>query len=83
MAQACPIIGSAQGGIAEAVQHGQTGLLVSPGDPIALAEAMHRLVSEPQLRHRLGQTAFAVVRAHLNARVQSAALENLLLEVGI
>jgi glycosyltransferase involved in cell wall biosynthesis len=83
MAQACPIIGSAQGGIAEAVQHGQTGLLVPPGDPIALAEAMHRLVSEPELRHRLGQTAFAFVRAHLNARVQSAALENLLLEVGI
>ena len=82
MAQACPIIGSAQGGIAEAVQHGQTGLLVPPGDPIALAEAMHRLVSEPQLRHGLGQTAFAFVRAHLNARVQSAALENLLLEVG-
>ena len=82
MAQACPIIGSAQGGIAEAVQHGQTGLLVPPGDPTALAEAMHRLVSEPQLRHGLGQAAFAFVRAHLNAHVQSAALENLLLEVG-
>ncbi len=82
MAQACPVIGSAQGGIAEAVRHGQTGLLVSPGDPIALAEAMHRLVSEPQLRHGLGQAAFAFVRAHLNAHVQSAALEELLLEVG-
>jgi colanic acid/amylovoran biosynthesis glycosyltransferase len=81
MAQACPIIGSAQGGVAEAVRHGQTGLLVPPGDAIALAEAMHRLVSEPQLRHDLGQAAFAFVRVHLNAHVQSAALENLLLEV--
>jgi colanic acid/amylovoran biosynthesis glycosyltransferase len=81
MAQACPIIGSAQGGIAEAVGHGQTGLLVPPGDAIALAEAMRRLVSEPHLRHDLGQAAFAFVRAHLNAHVQSAALENLLLEV--
>ncbi|HVC61111.1 MAG TPA: glycosyltransferase [Acetobacteraceae bacterium] len=82
MAQGCPIIGSAQGGIAEAVRHGQTGLLVPSGDAAALAEAMHRLVSEPQLRHDLGCAAFGFARAHLNASVQSAGLENLLLEVG-
>jgi len=82
MAQACPIIGSAQGGIAEAVRHESTGLLVPPGDPIALAEAMHRLVSEQRLRHDLGRAAFAFASTHLNALVQSAALENLLLEVG-
>jgi glycosyltransferase involved in cell wall biosynthesis len=82
MAQACPVIGSDQGGIAEAVRHGQTGLLVPPGDPIALAEAMHRLVSEPQLRHGMGRAAFAFASTHLNAHIQSAALENLLLEVG-
>ena len=81
MAQACPIIGSDQGGIAEAVRHGETGLLVPPGDPAALAEAMHRLVSEPQLRHGMGQAAFGFVRTRLNAHLQSAALENLLLEV--
>ena len=81
MAQACPVIGSHQGGVAEAVRHGQTGLLVPPADPAALAEAMHSLVSEPRLRHAMGQAAFAYVRAHLNAQVQSAALENLLLEV--
>jgi glycosyltransferase involved in cell wall biosynthesis len=81
MAQGCPIIGSAQGGIAEAVRHDQTGLLVPPGDSTALAEAMHRLVSEPDLRHGLGQAAFGFVRTRLNAHLQSAALENLLLEV--
>ena len=82
MAQACPIIGSAQGGIAEAVRHQQTGLLLPPGDATALAEAMRRLVSEPQLRHGLGRAAFAFASTHLNAHIQSAALENLLLEVG-
>ena len=81
MAQGCPVIGSAQGGIAEAVQDGRTGLLVPPGDPAALADAMHRLASDPHLRHGLGQAAFAFVRAHLNAQVQSVALENLLLAV--
>lgn len=81
MAQACPVIGSAEGGIAEAVRDGCTGLLVAPGDAAALAAAMHRLASEPRLRHGLGRQAFAFARTHLNARVQSAALEDLLLEV--
>jgi len=81
MAQAIPVVGSAEGGIAEAVLHERTGLLVPPGDAGALASAMARLASEPELRHALGQAAFAYVSARLNAQVQSAALETLLLEV--
>ncbi len=81
MAQACPVIGSNEGGIAEAVADGSTGLLVPPGDAGALADAMHRLAYDRALRHSLGQAAFAHARARLNARVQSAALEKLLLEV--
>ena len=37
MAQACPVIGSNLGGIAEAIVHNHTGLLVPPNDPAALA----------------------------------------------
>jgi glycosyltransferase involved in cell wall biosynthesis len=81
MAQACPVIGSAQGGIAEVVRHDATGLLVPAGDPVALADAMRRLASQPELRHSLGLAAFAFASEHLDARVQSAALECLLLEV--
>ncbi len=81
MAQACPVIGSNQGGIAEAVTDGATGLLVPPGDAEALADAMRRLAYDAPLRHSLGQAAFTYAHAHLNARVQSAALEKLLLEV--
>jgi glycosyltransferase involved in cell wall biosynthesis len=82
MAQACPVIGSAAGGIAEAVADGRTGLLVAAGNPGALAEAMRRLVSDARLRHSLGQAAFHDAAVRLNAQVQSAALETLLLEVG-
>ena len=81
MAQACPVIGSAEGGIAEAVEHEKTGLLVPPRDALALAGAMRRLASEWELRHALGRAAFSFASERLNARVQSAALENLLLEV--
>jgi glycosyltransferase involved in cell wall biosynthesis len=79
MAQGCPVIGSAEGGIAEAVSDGVSGLLVPPGDPAALATAMARLTADPALRHRLGQGAYMAVGRTLNARLQSAALEAVLL----
>jgi glycosyltransferase involved in cell wall biosynthesis len=81
MAQGCPVIGSNQGGIAEAVRDGETGLLVPAGDDGALAGAMARLGRDHGLRHALGQAAFDNVRRRLNARHQSAALENLLVRV--
>lgn len=80
MAQGCPVIGSNQGGITEAVDHERCGLLVPPADAELLAEAMHRLVSNPELRRTLANAAFHHVRETLNARTQSAALEQLLLQ---
>jgi glycosyltransferase involved in cell wall biosynthesis len=49
------------GGIPEAVTDGVHGLLVPPGDPAALARALHRLVENDALRERLGR------HAHLQA----------------
>lgn len=54
-AAAVPIIASRVGGIPEAVMDGVTGLLVPPGDPAALEQAMRRLLCEPLLRERLGR----------------------------
>jgi glycosyltransferase involved in cell wall biosynthesis len=77
MAQACPVIGSDQGGIAEAIRHGDTGLLVPPGDPVALAEAMQRIAHDATL----GTAGFWYATVALNARMQSRKLEALLLSV--
>ena len=81
MAQACPVVGSDHGGIAETIQDGSTGLLVPPGDPEALAHAMRRLAQDPALCGRLGSAGFAAAATTLNARVQSAKLEDLLLSI--
>lgn len=79
MAQGCPVIGSDQGGIAEAIRHGQTGLLVPPGDPETLAGAMRQITQDTNLRNRLATAGFTEVARSLNARLQSAKLEALLL----
>jgi len=52
-----PVVGSAIGGIAEAVLHEQNGLQVAPGDTEALAEALLRLARDSKLLERLRQGA--------------------------
>lgn len=52
MALGVPVVASDLGGLAEAIRHGANGLLVPPGDPKALAEALLRL-EEPALRQNL------------------------------
>jgi len=44
-------------GCREAVVDGQTGFLVPPRDPAALAAALRRLIEDPALRARMGAAA--------------------------
>jgi glycosyltransferase involved in cell wall biosynthesis len=58
MAHGLPVIASAVGGIPDLVTR-ESGILVPPGDPTALANAMLRLASDHQLRARMGYEARA------------------------
>ncbi|HEX6882122.1 MAG TPA: glycosyltransferase family 4 protein [Planctomycetota bacterium] len=48
-----PVVVTALGGMAEAVEHGVTGLTFPRGDPVALAEAIRRLARDAALYDRL------------------------------
>jgi glycosyltransferase involved in cell wall biosynthesis len=59
------VVGSRVGGIPDLVTDGETGLLVPPGDPAALAEAMERLLADGARAERLGAAARAAVEPWL------------------
>jgi glycosyltransferase involved in cell wall biosynthesis len=61
MATGLPVVGSRVSAIPEVVSDGSTGLLVEPGDPVALAAGIQRLLADDELRRGLGEAGPAVV----------------------
>ena len=50
-----PVVATAVGGLPEIVEDGHTGYLVAPRDAAQLADAVTRLLLDPQLRRRMGE----------------------------
>jgi glycosyltransferase involved in cell wall biosynthesis len=50
-----PVLASEVGGVGEAVTHGRNGLLVAPGDDVGLVAALRALLTDAELRARLGE----------------------------
>lgn len=61
MASGRPVISSALSGIPELVRDGDTGLIVPPNDPAALADSIVRLADDDVLRMRLATAGRALV----------------------
>lgn len=59
MASGVPVVATRVGGTPALVSHGETGLLVPPGDPRALADAIVKLVQTPGLAEQLAAGARA------------------------
>jgi glycosyltransferase involved in cell wall biosynthesis len=65
LASGLPIIGSTVGGIPELVEHGTNGLLVPPGNPEALAQAIRYIADDPELRSKMSARNRAKAEATL------------------
>jgi len=67
-AMACeiPVVASRVGGIPEVVVDGETGLLVPPRDPAALAEAINLILGSAELSARFGKAGRARVEKHFS-----------------
>lgn len=83
MAAGLPVIGTRVGGTAELIVDEETGFVIPPGNPAALAEKLKLLLPDPDLRRKLGQAGRARVKAHFTIEHMVQGREdlfNLLLE---
>jgi glycosyltransferase involved in cell wall biosynthesis len=66
MAAGTPVVASLCGGISEQIVDGESGLLFTPGDPEALAEALHILLEAPDLCERIASEGRRRVRENFS-----------------
>ncbi|MDH4278036.1 MAG: glycosyltransferase family 4 protein [Acidimicrobiia bacterium] len=78
MAAGTPVVASDLSGIPELVVHEESGLLTPPGDPVAIADAIERLLTEPVLVARLTKNANRTVRDNFDLGRTTARLAELM-----
>jgi len=81
MACETPVVASGVGGILETVVDGETGLLVEPAKPKALAETINRLLRDRKLAERLGKNGRKRVMEHFSWKSIAERTEKLYKEV--
>ncbi|SFT69652.1 Glycosyltransferase Family 4 [Geodermatophilus amargosae] len=74
-----PVVATRIGGLPEVLRDGETGLLVPVDDPRALADAVMRLLQDPQLAAALGAAGRADARARFSMTAFTAALADAVL----
>jgi glycosyltransferase involved in cell wall biosynthesis len=77
LAARCAVVATRIAGIPELVRHGETGLLVPPGEAAALAQAVAQLLDDPALRARLAEAGRAAVEAEFDLGREPAKLARL------
>lgn len=83
MASRLPVVATKVGGIPEVVINGETGLLVPPRNPSALARAILRLYSDKTLASRLGQKGYELVHRKFSAEAMADKVVRLYEKIGL
>ena len=77
MASDTPVISTTVSAIPELVHSGDNGLLVAPGNPASLADAIDKLLVNPELRDRLAHAARKTIETRFTLERTSRELFNL------
>jgi glycosyltransferase involved in cell wall biosynthesis len=77
MAAGLPVVSTAVSGVPELIRHERDGLLVPEKDDEALADALARLLRDPELAHRLGEAARKSAVQRFDGAANAAALAGL------
>lgn len=72
MACGTPVVAYALGGMVEAIEHGQTGLLATPGDNATLGEMTITLLTDDAMRRHFSDTSRARACTFFDLRTQTA-----------
>jgi glycosyltransferase involved in cell wall biosynthesis len=70
-----PVVSTTVGGIPEVILDAETGLLVPPRDPRSLAQAMGRLMADPDYRRALGRRGRELVVQKFSMEQMAAEIE--------
>lgn len=78
-AMACPlpVVATKAGGIPEIVVDGETGFLVEPKNPHAIFKALDKLISDPNLRIKMGENGLTRVRKSFDAKKMAEEYEKI------
>jgi glycosyltransferase involved in cell wall biosynthesis len=76
-----PVVASDHGALVEMVEEGRTGWRFTPGDPQALAAAVHRAVADPAARNGMRRAARAEYEAKYTAEINYERLMAIYAEV--
>jgi glycosyltransferase involved in cell wall biosynthesis len=74
MSVGLPLVGADVDGLRDLIDHGVTGLLVPPNDPMALAAALDGLSADPRTRREMGEAGRTRVRTHTITRMTDETL---------
>lgn len=83
MAHGVPVLATRVGGIPDVIAHGANGLLVEPGEPEALGQAIVTLLADDALRGRLREAAYRDVRRRYSMHAVLGELEALYRSLGV